>query len=205
MSCNKEPLSTPEFRAMQHLMTDPRDGEVYHTIDICGQTWMAENLRYDLEGTWRENLANPSNEYGKLYNLSKPNQLCPSGWHLSSESDWQQLEACLGMSPDEVNRTHNQWYVGVQGVQLKSTQGWNSDGDGTNASGFNALPAGLSTGSGGAFSDISKFAVFRTSTLVNPLDSTTHYVRMLSSDRQGIYKIQHNSTYEWSSCRCVQD
>ncbi len=96
------------------------DGNVYKTIEIGTQTWMAENLkttRYN-DGTtipivtdntewiyltspgycWYNN--DPTtykNTYGALYNWHTVNtdKLCPAGWHVPSDSEWSEMENYL--------------------------------------------------------------------------------------------------------------
>lgn len=55
--------------------------------------------------------------------------ICPSGWHLPSKTEWQVLFTAVGGS-------------GNAGKALKSGSGWYSNGNGTDAYGFSALPAG---------------------------------------------------------------
>lgn len=98
------------------------DGNAYHTAEIGTQTWMTENLRvkkhndgqalYELtndNGAWQS--ANNRSAYtwfrndsltyeathGKLYNwqAAKSTKLCPVGWHVPSDADWQKLFAAL--------------------------------------------------------------------------------------------------------------
>jgi uncharacterized protein (TIGR02145 family) len=55
--------------------------------------------------------------------------ICPSGWHVPSDTEWEVL----------VN------YVGgdsTAGTKLKSTSGWSDGGNGTDDYGFSALPGG---------------------------------------------------------------
>ena len=53
--------------------------------------------------------------------------LCPSGWHVPTSTEFSTLVTTLGTNP---------------GTQAKSTTLWNSGGNGTNSSGFNGLPPG---------------------------------------------------------------
>lgn len=76
---------------------------------------------------------NPSNnlKFGKLYtayvvNTSK--NICPNGWHVSTDKEWWQMINYLGGNK-------------VAGNKLKSKTGWLED-YGTNSFGFNALPGG---------------------------------------------------------------
>ena len=132
--------------------TDARDNEVYAVVQIGNQCWMAENLRYNASGSYL-NSANPSTTYGRLYdwatvmngattsssNPSGVQGICPSGWHLPSDAEWNELEMALGMSAAD---TANNGSRGTHGTGMKSTTGWNNSGNGTNVSGFNAFPAG---------------------------------------------------------------
>ena len=97
--------------------------------------------------------ANYSN-YGVLYNWtatingsagsdSNPSGVqgvCPSGWHLPSDAEWKEMEKTLGMTQDQADATG---YRGTdQGSQIKTSNGWTNAGNGTNSSGFSALPGG---------------------------------------------------------------
>ena len=55
--------------------------------------------------------------------------VCPEGWHLPSKAEFKTLIAAVGGKD-------------VAGIVLKSKSGWKSDGIGTDAYGFSALPAG---------------------------------------------------------------
>ena len=104
---------------------------------------------------YNDDAATYKNMYGALYNWYTviTGKLCPSGWHVPSDDEWKQLEMTLGMTQAEADSWGAQEYWGDilrgtdQGAQMKATGGWNNDweggnGNGTNTSGFSALPAG---------------------------------------------------------------
>lgn len=124
--------------------TDARDGRVYKTIDIWGQTWMAENLDYrdsvakpELEGNrWcYDNEADQCDTYGSFYSCELSSQVCPAGWHLPSISDWFELYnfiVFMGGDPQS---------------GLRAKEGWSDNTghsrNGTDVLGFTALPGGI--------------------------------------------------------------
>jgi len=130
--------------------TDPRDGQTYNTIEIGSQTWFAENLNHETSNSWwYENSSANGDIYGRLYTWDAALTACSNGWHLPSDDEWKTLEMQLGMSQSQANAT------GLRGIdegeKMKSTSGWYNNGNGTNSSGFTALPGGY-RGSTGSFS-----------------------------------------------------
>ncbi|MCB9034580.1 MAG: PKD domain-containing protein [Chitinophagales bacterium] len=135
-------------------MTDI-DGNIYKTIQIGTQTWMAENLKttHYNDGTIIPNITDNtawnnlttggwcyynndvSNNtiYGKLYNWYSVNtgKLAPTGWHVPTDAEWTTLINYLGGES-------------IAGGKMKSTSSlWNSPNTGaTNSSGFSGLPTG---------------------------------------------------------------
>jgi uncharacterized protein (TIGR02145 family) len=104
-------------------------GQTYKTVQIGDQIWMAENLNYNASGSkcYNNNSTN-CNIYGRLYNWTQATSACPSGWHLPSDDEWTMLTDYVGSS--------------TAGTKLKATNGWNSNGNGTDDYGFSALPGG---------------------------------------------------------------
>jgi uncharacterized protein (TIGR02145 family) len=126
------------------------DGNIYRTVVIGTQTWMADNLRttHYADGTpiaeyySANNSSANDEEYGLLYNWattmngsasssSNPSGvtgICPTGWHVPSDSEWKTLETYLGMEAAQLNLTMA-WRGTDQGTQLNpgGTTGFNSD------------------------------------------------------------------------------
>jgi uncharacterized protein (TIGR02145 family) len=156
-SCNKE----KDFIFIMNpwitygSMTD-RDGNIYKTIQIGTQTWMAENLKttkYNDRTSiplvtdaiswsnlstpaccWQDNVPARKVTYGVLYNWYTVNtgKLCPSGWHVPSDAEWTVLTDYLGGE-------------NIAGGKLKESgfKHWNSPNTGaTNETSFSALPGG---------------------------------------------------------------
>lgn len=140
---------------------------VYDLVEIGGQCWFAENLATTKfnDGTellvvtspqqWSSNTlpgyANyqyvSQNEiFGMKYNgfvVRSDKNVCPVGWHVPSDCDWMYLEGQLGMNVFQQQQTNNRG-LNFEGEKLKSIIYWDVAGYSyTNASGFNALPAGI--------------------------------------------------------------
>lgn len=127
------------FSGTTGTFTDSRDEKVYKWVKIGSQIWMAENLAFKAQTgcfAYGDN-ASLVTKYGYLYDLKTAKEVCPLGWHLPGDIDWDILIKSLGI-PDESHLID-----GVDaGSQLKSTAGWRDSGNGTNSSGFNAIPSG---------------------------------------------------------------
>jgi len=125
---NAQPIEP--FAQQKGTFTDPRDKKVYKTVKIGKQTWMAENLNYDAEGSrCYDNKPENCVKYGRLYYYSAATSICPNGWHLPSDSEYKALDEAVGGEKAAVEK-------------LKSKSGWNKDGNGTDDYGFSALPGG---------------------------------------------------------------
>ncbi len=130
-------------------------GQTYKTVKIGNQTWMAENLNYKVKDSkCYDNKGSNCNKYGILYDWSTAMSVCPKGWHLPSNADWEEL----------INYVENENdCYGCAGTYLKATSDWNEDGNGENTYSFSALPSGIGN-SDGSFRDIGEYGVWWSST-----------------------------------------
>ena len=212
-------------------LTDPRDGQTYKTVEIGDQVWMAENLNYydeTFDGrSWchgAENSATTANcaVSGRLYTwtaaidsakLHKDNSIvcssdkdcslpamvsgvCPTGWHLPRVAEWKRLFSNVG---DSV------------GVALKSQMGWNDDGNGTDAYGFSALPAGFKDyndyvyeGAAASFWSADEHIIFCTDAACISFAGTYAYCINLYSGSSGWSQLSESKRKAYS-VRCLQD
>ena len=85
--------------------TDTRTNEVYSLYRSDQLVWFRENLRYPKSGGLLY-LLDPDNRntYGYLYLWDASIQVCPSGWHLPSDVEWQYLERYWGMDEATVSQ-----------------------------------------------------------------------------------------------------
>jgi uncharacterized protein (TIGR02145 family) len=121
--------------------------EDYKTVKIGSQIWMAENFNCEVSGSrcYNEDPANCA-QYGRLYYWATAKTVCPSGWHLPSEDDWDIL-----MRYVQVDNGGSIYYTGGSepsiAKYLKATSGWKVEnwtdgGNGEDKYGFAALPGG---------------------------------------------------------------
>ena len=124
---------------------DSRDNQQYTYVTIGGQTWMAENLNYNAEGSkCNGNRSTNCDKYGRLYDWETALTACPNDWHLPTEEEWVVMMTYIGYRD--------------AGNKLRSTSGWNYDyyytgAYGTDDYGFSGLPGGYGL-SDGSFGDV---------------------------------------------------
>jgi uncharacterized protein (TIGR02145 family) len=195
------------------------DGNVYKTVKIGTQWWMAENLKttkfndssaiplVTVGAEWRtlsspgycwyKNDTTKKNTYGGLYNWYAVNtgKLAPTGWHVPTDAEWTILTTYLGGGP-------------VAGGKMKSTGTiedgtglWNSPNTGaTNESGFTAVPAGHRSGEG-TFHHIGTDGIWWSSSEYNTMFELT---RVMLNGHSNVYTNFFYGTYGFS-VRCVRD
>ncbi len=163
--------------------TDQRDGKIYRTVKIGNQIWMAENLAYnEKRSKCYDNNPDNCKKYGRLYDLETAISACPKGWHLPSDAEWGALIAFFGGN-------------NAAGTKLKAKTGWSNNGNGTDESGFSALPGGCY--SSGCFDDAGNYGYWWSS------DNNAH-VWCIFYDNEAAGRADSVKSILYS-VRCVKD
>ena len=194
-------LLTALLFACSESFTDPRDGQSYDIVQIGPQTWMAENLNYEIEGSaCPEGDKRNCSKYGRLYTWAAAQKVCPEGWLLPDHADFKQLIASAA-------GTDLASGMAVAGEKLKSTSGWFKKGNGSDEFGFNALPAGYRLGGNdgsesapGKFDGIGGYAHLWTAS--ETPNGLAHYLLLDFSTKAA--KISAFGKDEARSVRCVK-
>jgi uncharacterized protein (TIGR02145 family) len=153
---------------------------------------MAENLNYAASGSkCYDNKPDNCKKYGRLYDWNVAMKVCPSGWHLPSNAEWNELMAVVDGEE-------------VAGKKLKAKSGWNKDkgksGNGTDEFGFSALPGGYGD-SGGSFYNVGSSGFWWSA---NEDGSYFAYIRDMIYYYDGASWSSYGKSYLFS-VRCVQD
>jgi uncharacterized protein (TIGR02145 family) len=226
------------FTACNEKVTDPVvpetdsiidiDGNIYKTVKIGNQWWMAENLkvkRYsngdsiafvannNPDSVWANLNAGAycyfKEKFGVLYNfytISDPRGIAPSGWHVPTDEEWKEMEMQLGMSQEDANKIN--WRGTVEGNKLKKFGGetteWLDSYDkyaiyGTNESGFAAIGSACRMFNG-LWGDQTHNAFWWSSSL----NGSEAWYRGLDYNKANVYRYYGPKTYGFS-IRCVKD
>ena len=205
-SCGIEKEDKPETQP-------PVDSVIVSTlkeVTIGNQVWTSKNLDVstyrngddiplveDAEkwtnlttGAWcyYENKTGKGSTYGKLYNwyaVNDPRGLAPKGYHIPTDAEWTILTTYLGTDA---------------AAKMKSTTGWNEDGNGNNTSGFAGLPGGC-RGTSGWFSSIIGGGYWWRSSEASTDDAWAHYLLSSNGD---VSSFSFNKRTGFS-VRCLRD
>ncbi len=201
------------------------DGNVYNTITIGTQTWMKENLKVThyrngvqipniaIPGSWtslttgamcyynNDSAANAP-VYGALYNwyaANDSNEICPEGWHIPSEREWNDLEKHLDNTVDTTA-------LGLTGTDIggklkeTGTTHWTIPNTGaTNSSGFSAMPGGYRY-IYASYTDIGNYGYWWSAT---GFDTANAWDRLLSFENSQVYRYYHDKKLSGFSIRCI--
>jgi uncharacterized protein (TIGR02145 family) len=197
------------------------DGNVYNTVEIGGQCWMAENLATETyrdgsaiptglsNGAWATTTGgasaawnnDPANKvtYGLLYNgyaVTDARGICPVGWHVPTDAEWTELTDHLGgeaVAGGPMKST---------GTSVAGTGLWTTPNTGaTNASGFSGLPGGVRAGAVGNFGSLGLFGFWWSAS-----ESSTGkaWVRLLRYDISSVVRVDYEIK-SGRSVRCLRD
>ena len=192
------------------------DGNTYKTVYIGTQQWMAENLKVSkysdgttipnitdntqwsnlTSGAWTyyDNYVVNNTKYGKLYNwyavsptTNGNKNVCPAGWHVSTDAEWSILTDYLGGSS-------------VAGGKMKEigTTSWNNL-PGNNTSLFSGLPGGYNDGTG--YYNLGYFGFWWSSTEFGTEDAWYHTLSNYDAD---VYRDNDNKQ-KGLSVRCLRN
>lgn len=192
------------------------DGNVYHTVAIGNQIWMVENLKVAkyrngdpipnvpngekwgglTSGAYcdYENDSVNVSTYGRLYNwhsVKDSRNLCPSGWHVPTDTDWGALETYMGGNK-------------VAGSKLKEAgaEHWENPNKGAvNSNGFAALPGGSRYSTQGTFGGKTAWGYWWTATQD---DATYAWCRSMYATGTNVHRGRTNKIHG-NSVRCVKD
>ena len=200
--------------------TDSRDGQSYDVVKIGDLTWMAENLNFETAGSFcPDGDSRNCKRLGRLYSWTEAKTVCPEGWRLPTSADFaqilaQSLSPSIAQSPSQslaqsqagnsgaVPNASNAVQNNRAGAALKASDGWFKKGNGSDALGFRALPAGY-RGADGKFDGIGGYAYFWSATEdAENRESNAFYLFLsFSSDAASINAFAKE---DYRSVRCVQ-
>ena len=181
--------------------TDSRDGQTYNIVKIGNQIWMAENLNYNaVAGSYCYD-DNNSNclKYGRLYTWQVAQNVCPSGWHLPGDAEWEELAETVSISFGGYTKDRFGDWSDV-GKHLKSNFGWKDSGDGLDNYDFSALPGGYRYGNE-QYREVGYYAGFWSST---ESDIYSAWLRLLYHDISGVARNEYTKAFGFS-VRCIRD
>lgn len=182
--------------ACSESFKDSRDGQSYDVVKIGDLTWMAENLNFETAmSACPENDSRNCKRLGRLYSWAEAKSVCPEGWRLPTKEDFESLIASADGS----------------GVVLKARDGWFKKGNGSDALGFKALPAGygfanvVASGpaSSNKFDGIGGYAYFWSATEDSENRESNAYYLFLSFSSD-VASINAFAKEDYRSVRCVR-
>jgi len=182
-------------------LNDARDNQIYRTVKIGTQVWMAENMKYS--GIDNNSLGISNGIYGRLYTWTEvmdiasiylqkywggslPTKgICPSDWHVPSNNEWLDLITFAG-NRNAANR-------------LKSMTGWENSGNGTDNYGFRALPSGT------IYSANYGYRGWWWSSSSDMLAPTSAHCRVMEYDSSNVFGYYNYVKTGRFALRCVHD
>lgn len=161
--CGSDSSTGPKspFNPDSSVFTDVRDAQIYRTVKIGTQRWLARNLNYKVDSSfcYNDSTSNCA-KYGRLYpwqvamaidtsyvhkswqgdtlrDTLHHQGVCPAGWRLPTPGDWNTLVQTAGRL-----ETAGTYADATAAIRLKADTLWAATGTGTDEYGFDALPTG---------------------------------------------------------------
>ena len=201
------------------IVTDV-DGNIYHTVTIGTQVWLAENLKttkyrdgttipnVSINSLWSNlttgaycdynNTQSNSNIYGKLYNwhaVADNHNIAPIGWHVPTDSEWTTLINYLGGES-------------IAGGKLKEieTTHWAAPNLGaTNETSFTGLPGGYRSDINSSFNLLNSYGGWWSNTQSNTNSSTNYaWYRSMNYNESNVGRGSGEKKRGYS-IRCIRD
>jgi len=226
--------------ACGYAFIDPRDSNIYPTVQIGDQCWMAKNIAYlpSVVGPGTVSITTPYyyvygydgtdvaqakattnyTTYGVLYNWPAALTACPTGWHLPTDIEWNNLEKYV---VSYINSPNPQYPCSISemyfrrcadnsgtddggtygaGKSLKKVGQGTGVGAGDDLVGFSALLAGYRL-TDGSFNGIGSATYFWSSSASG--DSNAWH-RTLGTSYSTVYRSYRNRALGFS-VRCLRD
>jgi uncharacterized protein (TIGR02145 family) len=220
-SCKEE---TKEEVIIERSTVADIDGNVYNTVKIGDQWWMAENLKVSRfnDGTEISLIDNSNNDEwettilpsysiinngtsGYLYNgnvVRSDKNIAPEGWHIPTDEEWRKMESYIGMTSAEVIATGFRGENEAALLTSKNSSGWPDSGVlfGTDDFGFDARPGGCRIVDG-------RINIFNTTAFwwaKDTLDNGEGWYRYIDLYESRIFRQTTYNEYGMS-IRCVKD
>jgi uncharacterized protein (TIGR02145 family) len=195
------------------------ESQTYKTIKIGNQTWMAENLNYDVEDSeCYEEEADNCALYGRLYDwatamgfdascnanscasqIQNPHRgICPSGWHIPSGDEWEELRTFVGGYE-------------IAGKKLKAREGWTDCGISgktylcEDVYGFSALPGGNNNSTWSSVGDLGYWWGSTEYENAPAIGNNVTYSTNMAYNLDILSWSQNGAKFPLLSVRCVKD
>ncbi|MCD4695998.1 MAG: hypothetical protein K8S16_07130, partial [Bacteroidales bacterium] len=204
------------------------EGNVYNTIQIGNQCWMAENLNVGIainatnggsnnngdqtnngiiEKYCYDNSTSNCATYGGLYQWDEVMQysttagtqgICPAGWHIPTDDEWKVLE---GTVDSLYGVGHPEWDgFGYRGFDAGMRLKSQTDWNGDDASGFNGLASGSYSKFYDSFNYMGTYGSFWTSS-----EYSTHAYQRYLFDNNGEVGRNHITKNDGRHVRCLKN
>lgn len=187
-------------------LVDSRDGQIYKTVKIGDQIWMAENLNYSTSSSWtNDTLDKDGSIFGRFYYRGTSLEACPEGWHLPTKEEMRTLIETAG---------------GIEnaGNHLKATSTWNKNKDGKDGNGDDSFCFGAKAAGGsqeetkGAY-NVGEYTTFWTKDVYTEPPQVDFYtgIQKVTFDEYYYLKIRNDSawierssSYDGRNIRCLK-